>query len=170
LGHERAKQALARADFLIAVIDGSEPIHREQRDFLAVLNGKPALVAINKADLPSAWTEKDLSLPASCSAIRVSAKTEQGLAPLRQAVLAQIDASKPETEDAGFAVSERHRVHLVAARERLKAALAALKNRCSEESIGWDLREAVRSLDRITGADVDEDVLSAVFRQFCIGK
>ncbi len=170
LGHERAKRALARADFLIAVVDGSEPIQSDHHDFLFSLKDKPVLVAINKADLPPAWSEKYFPLPPSFSSILVSAKTDQGLAELRQAVLARVDAAKPETEAAGFAVSERHRVHLAVARERLNTALAALKNRRSEESIGWDLREAVRSLDRITGADVDEDVLSAVFRQFCIGK
>ena len=60
----------------------------------------------------------------------------------------------------------RHRAAVSAAKAALEAALAA----DMPELRGEELRVSVRELGRLTGAVGVEDVLDAVFRQFCIGK
>ncbi|MCH8002416.1 MAG: hypothetical protein IIA34_12250, partial [Proteobacteria bacterium] len=41
---------------------------------------------------------------------------------------------------------------------------------CAPELVAEDLRLALRALGRITGRVDVEDVLDAIFRDFCIGK
>jgi tRNA modification GTPase len=60
----------------------------------------------------------------------------------------------------------RHRAALLAATERLDGALSAPWPELRAE----DLRLAMRALGRITGAVGVEDILDAIFSQFCIGK
>ena len=39
-----------------------------------------------------------------------------------------------------------------------------------DDLAGYELEEALRALAEITGQDVQEDVVDAVFRNFCVGK
>jgi tRNA modification GTPase len=63
---------------------------------------------------------------------------------------------------------ERHRAHLVAAQSALGRALAESSRR--EEIVAEELRLASRALGRLTGKIDVEDILDAIFRDFCIGK
>ena len=60
----------------------------------------------------------------------------------------------------------RHRQALEEATESLRRALSAPLSELRAE----DLRLALRSLGRITGAVDVEDLLDVIFRDFCIGK
>jgi tRNA modification GTPase len=63
---------------------------------------------------------------------------------------------------------ERHRAHLIAAKEALGRALSSPST--EEELIAEELRLASRSLGRLTGKVDVEDILDVIFRDFCIGK
>lgn len=39
-----------------------------------------------------------------------------------------------------------------------------------DDLAGYELEEALRALAELTGRDVQEDVVDAVFRNFCVGK
>jgi tRNA modification GTPase len=68
------------------------------------------------------------------------------------------------------ATRARHRQDLVAAREHLARAAAALSAPIEVELAAEDVRLAARSLARVTGRVDPEDVLDRVFARFCIGK
>ncbi|MEL6245652.1 MAG: tRNA uridine-5-carboxymethylaminomethyl(34) synthesis GTPase MnmE, partial [Pseudomonadota bacterium] len=56
------------------------------------------------------------------------------------------------------------------AQQHLGAAASALTNRLGPEFAAEDLRRAITELSALMG-DIDvEEVLSAVFSEFCIGK
>jgi tRNA modification GTPase len=61
---------------------------------------------------------------------------------------------------------ERHRRGLEECHDSLARALRA----GSVELLAEDLRLAVRAIGRITGRVDVEDLLDAIFREFCIGK
>jgi tRNA modification GTPase len=61
---------------------------------------------------------------------------------------------------------ERHRAALTAA----LAALGRALRQSGEDLLAEELRLAARSLGRLTGRVDVEDVLDAIFREFCIGK
>jgi len=88
-------EELAGADVLVNVIDGSNPDWPRQRasvdDILRELDlaAKPVILAFNKSDARD--TE---SAPLPPEAIAISARTGEGLAALRAAIVAQLDAGR----------------------------------------------------------------------------
>src|SRR6185295_18620566 len=53
IGVARTRRAAADADLLIVVIDGSEPLHEEDRSVLAEVADTKHIVTVNKNDLPT---------------------------------------------------------------------------------------------------------------------
>jgi tRNA modification GTPase len=64
---------------------------------------------------------------------------------------------------------ERHRKALISTQTSLDRILAE-SGKNGEEIIAEELRSAAQSLGRLTGRVDVEDVLDAIFRDFCIGK
>jgi tRNA modification GTPase len=158
----RARARAAAADLKLAIFDlqaGPEfdPATR------ALLDGD-SLVVLNKCDLVSGPGRGDLD---GHETLTVSAKTGVGMVAL-EARLARKVAARLErgAGEAAPVTRARHRQAL----EDCAAALARAKSAACSELIAEDLRLALRALGRITGRVDVEDVLDAIFQEFCIGK
>jgi tRNA modification GTPase len=102
-------------------------------------------------------------------AINVSARTGEGLAELRSAILGSLHNNG--VEDGSLLITNaRHYDLLCNAQRELEAARAALQVRHSEEVVLAPLHNALRFLGQITGETTTEDILSEIFATFCIGK
>jgi tRNA modification GTPase len=147
---EGVRRALARAadaDLVMTIVEAGAPAPE------AAAN---ALLIANKADL---------GRPGPDGALRISARTGQGIAELRARLA---DAARQMTDASGPPplTRSRHRAALLAAAEHLDAA----EHADLPELRGEDLRLAMRALGRITGHVGVEDILDTVFSRFCIGK
>jgi tRNA modification GTPase len=94
----------------------------------------------------------------------VSALTGEGLDVLLAALTARV--AENYRGEAPVLTRARHR----AALEDAAAALARARSAQLPELRAEDLRLALRSLGRITGAVDVEDLLDVIFRDFCLGK
>lgn len=152
LGVRQARELAQQADLVLLLEDGSQP--REAPDTGMGAN-LPLLRVRTKADLPAAWTDTD--------AISVSAVTGQGLAELRdtleQRLLGQVSRGE------AWLTTERQTDAVRRALNHLQLAQDA-----PDELASYELEEALRALAEITGREVSEDVVDAVFRNFCVGK
>ena len=151
-GVRQALNLAGAADLVLALEDGSlprEPLPGELPESQRLLRVR------TKADLPPAWTDPE--------ALAVSAVTGAGLPELREAVRAALlgDAARGEA----WLTTERQ---ADAARRALSHVQAA--RTLPDDLAGWELEEALRALSDLTGRDVQEDVVDAVFRNFCVGK
>ena len=66
--------------------------------------------------------------------------------------------------------NERHAAQLVSAGEDTRRARRTLEASGNLELSAADLGRALRSLAAITGDEVGDDLLDAIFSRFCIGK
>ena len=153
LGMARTQQELGRADIVIMVYEAgsheriSEPIAQSAR-----------IEVYNKVDLQPRFR-------APAGALAVSAKTGQGLAELRQAILRT--AGWSATGESVFLARERHL--------RALATASAHLSRAAEQQASWELfaeelRLAHNALGTITGEFTSDDLLGEIFSRFCIGK
>ncbi len=110
----------------------------------------------SKADLPG---------PADAGAFAVSALTGAGLEALLASIAARAAAALTGAEPA-LITRARHRRAL----EDAAAALARLDPGGPIELVAEDLRAAGAALGRISGRISVDEVLAAIFAQFCIGK
>jgi tRNA modification GTPase len=175
-GVERSRRAVHQADVVLLVLDAAEGFMREDREILEELGGlasqeAPKMVLLNKSDLSnrSDWSDpalKDFLL------LRVSARTGQGLDLLKKNIFEKVTVGRPAA-DLGEALvtRERHESALRRAEASLAQAAGTLEQRrLGSEFLSGDLRDCLDSLGEIVGATTRQDVLSAIFSKFCIGK
>ena len=164
---------LEQADAIVIILDGSRPLTDEDRHILEE-NKKRAdkvLLAVNKSDLPRAWTPDRMadifsSVPPR---LNISAKFGHGLQELKDVIVripGVCDALDPDV----MITQARHKLALEKALVNLKAARESLQTGQSPEFAAFELREALNALDEITGQKIQEDVLDKIFSSFCIGK
>ncbi len=177
IGIERTMLSARDADLLIAMFDSSRPLESADLDVIRLTAGRPGLALLNKRDLPDAIAtgdlrEQGLNLPIlPFSAIDLE---EAGAirAELTKVIAALVSPSSPSsTASAQIAISrERHRDALSIALEALKNARNAALALMPPEIVAVDIMAAAAALGSITGEVTGEDVLDAIFRDFCIGK
>lgn len=61
-GVKLARETIVRADIVLFVLDGSQPITSDDRRLAAVLIEKKVIVVINKSDLPKKITGGEVSI------------------------------------------------------------------------------------------------------------
>lgn len=151
-GVEQALHLAGNADLVLALEDGSQA----RVDLPAALPQAARLIRVQtKADLPAAWTDST-SLP-------VSAVTGAGLPELREAIAGALLGDVGRSE--AWLTTERQ---TDAARRALAHVQAA--RHLPDELASYELEEALQALAELTGRDVQEEVVDAVFRNFCVGK
>jgi tRNA modification GTPase len=156
-GIRRARNRAADADLRLALVDASAP----DTGAVAPLVQPGDLVVVNKIDLRPELAGR------IANALAVSLTAGTGVEALRAAVVARVRAlCGAGVAEAPLITRARHRAALV----DCGAALARAQAATQPELIAEDLRLAARAIGRIAGRVDVEDVLDAIFREFCIGK
>ena len=169
IGIQKSMEALADADIVLVVLDGSQPSSDEDKPLLAQVEQRAAIVVENKADLLCPCGSDVTVRPASV-ALRTSALTGQGIAELRAAILQHVTGDAGSSAESGFLTNARHQSLVRDSLSGLGHAEAAVHNRVPHEMLLLDLYSALRPLDEITGATTNDDILNLIFSRFCIGK
>ena len=165
-GVRRSLAAIERADLVLVVLDGSEPIHESDYGVLDAVEEKNRIVILNKSDLPRTLEKPDVQVPI----VAVSCRTGEGLDDLKRAILEMLERGRVATREHAWAVNQRHRTALEQAKASLQKASESVTNGLSPEFIAVDLRGALDSMGLIIGATYTEDILEKIFNDFCIGK
>src|SRR5581483_10549475 len=140
--------------------------HKNYPDELVEVLPKERTLAIwNKIDLPH--TRPLPQLPFQ-NVVEVSAHACQGLDLLRHKIDGMLSSHSIHTDEVVIS-SLRHKEALQRAKEYLIQVENGLKNGISCEFISFDMRQALIELGTIIGTNVTEDILTAIFSQFCIG-
>jgi tRNA modification GTPase len=168
IGIARTRRAMADADLIVLVLDGTQLLTSEDEELLAEARGNKYLIAVNKSDL-AAFALSNVSSLNGTPVMPVSAKTGAGFDAFRDAILKPFTAT--DIQDGSFLITNaRHYDLLRRASDSLCAAKNLLESRASEDLILLGLYESLRFLGEITGEATPEDVLSQIFATFCIGK
>ncbi|NGX55355.1 MAG: tRNA modification GTPase MnmE [Chlamydiae bacterium] len=165
-GISRSKKAMERADLTLLLLDAFRPLETEDRQLLDSLDQERAIVVWNKIDLPM---PKRHSLPHP-HVVEISAKERLGLKELQDKISQVLWEKGAPATDEVLITSLRHKEALAQAIEGSERALSGVRERLSPEFPASDIRNALQQLGTIIGTDVTEDILSAIFSTFCIGK
>jgi tRNA modification GTPase len=165
-GIARAVAARDVASVILVVLDSSRPLINADRRLLRETALRPRVVVGNKSDLPPAWNDGDVP---GVRVVRASAATHHGLDAVRAALIAAV-VQQDAPRDVPAVTNIRHEALLDAARAALLRAAEAADGRTPEEFVLTDLTEARARLEEVTGRRTPDDVLTAIFHHFCIGK
>ncbi len=193
--HSAARQAVASADAVMFLIDATSGDHNADErllDEVVELNPRaPLMILANKIDLLDhnrqiadesfsrrRYGDEKNILTTLCrrfskDVFPVSALTGAGLDNLRRVLAERLDSSaapKPGT----LLLHDRQRRGIAAAAEaaRRTAGMFQTADEITDiaELAAVELRSALAGLAELTGQVADEDVLSAIFSRFCVGK
>ena len=167
IGVERTKRAMADADLLLVVVDGSAGLTQEDVDFLRLTDGHKRVVALNKSDLPAFRGQLKSEVNGHSRVVNVSARTSDGLEDLREAILEPFVSF--DTNEGGLLITDaRHYDLLCRTQDELESSFRAIEAGASEELILVGLHNALHFLGDITGETTPEDVLSRIFSTFAL--
>ena len=177
-GVRRAWDAVADADLVLWVVEAAavetglalaqqQPGRPDARHWW-VVNKTDLLAPGGGQDLGSRFAASKLAAqPHDHAFLTISAKTGAGLEALVDALAGF--AERFFTAEPALVTRERHRVILEEASRALEDALR-LGPQGAEELVAECIRLTTRALERLTGRIGVEDILDAIFRDFCIGK
>lgn len=169
LGIERTRRAMADADLIVFVMDGSQPVTVEDKVIFATISENQYIIALNKCDLSSFENLHSAEIGDSSTRVSISAKTGEGFDALRAAIMKPFEADG--ISQTGFLITNaRHYDLLRRSADALLSTKTLVGQGASEDLILVGLYESLRYLGEITGETTPEDVLSQIFATFCIGK
>ncbi len=177
IGIEKTKQAIAGADMVILVLDGSRGLDDEDvrvLDFIEGMNTAHMLVVINKQDLGHSITEDDVhrKLPGArvISTSLVGRGAVEAAKKVTEAVREIFEFDSINVRESNIITNERHVKMLRNASMNLGEAIDMLQNGEPVEVAELSAHYAYEALGKIIGEEVGDEVLNTVFSKFCLGK
>ncbi len=166
IGVSRSKQAVERADLVLFVCDGSQPLSQEDRDVIALCaDAENAIALINKADLGAVVVPADLPF---MQVISICTKTGAGLEKLADVVDTLFAGNAPC--DGSILTNPRQFDAIRRAYEAMLNALQGLKLGQTPDAVLTDVEMAMEAMGEVTGNTVREDITARIFERFCVGK
>jgi tRNA modification GTPase len=164
-GIRRSHESLAKAEFILHVLDVSEPLTHEDEKYFAEFAAKKRILVRNKIDLPVR-----LEFRVTSPVVDVSCLSGQGIETLKDAIKELVWSGEIKAEMLQVMINSRHQDALNRARAAARRTIDALRAGATLELVSMDLRIAVNAVGEIVGKTATEDLLDSIFSQFCIGK
>ncbi|MGE5195866.1 MAG: tRNA uridine-5-carboxymethylaminomethyl(34) synthesis GTPase MnmE [Anaerolineae bacterium] len=166
-GIRRTRQALEKADLILLVLDATAPVFDAKQEQLFHLSPPAKTILV--------WNKTDLAHPplpcfAGYPFVKISAKEKTGLENLQQAIEQVIWRKGPPSKEEVVVTKLRHKQALDRAVIAAGVLIEGLTQGVSPEFLSSDMRQVLQELGTIIGVDITEEILSAIFAKFCIGK
>ena len=168
-GIRRSLDAINKADFIIALLDGSAPLEEDDLQLMELIRGKNSVIVINKSDLPANISLEDISEKGR-EFLSISALSGEGVEELKSAIFHSNLRNWTEEREGVVVTNIRHKTALDKTSSSLGRALGLFLADEPLEFFSIELRDALDSLGEITGTVTTEDILDKIFSTFCIGK
>lgn len=170
IGVERAKKYVAAADLIVYVVDASRELDESDEEIMQLIEGKKAIVLLNKSDLAMAVTPEKMKTGLNQKLICVSAKEQTGIEELEETIREMFYEGNLAYNDEIFAINARQKDSLLTAREHLLLVQQSIKDAMPEDFYSIDLMSAYECLGKIVGESVEDDLVEEIFSKFCMGK
>lgn len=164
-GIRRSQKTMQEADLILLLLDASRPLSLNDEQLLASVPVEKTILVWNKTDLKTPYS------PISWhSSVEISAKHKTGMKDLHNAIEKLIWEKGPPSKEEVTITQLRHHTALQNAMIHCRTVMTGLNEGVSPELITSDLRACLNELGTIIGTNVTEDILSAIFSKFCLGK
>jgi len=170
-GIGRTEKQAESADLIIMVIDSSQRLDKWDRMVLSKGKGKQGVVVLNKSDLKTKISERELkSMVNGFKIYKTTAITGQGVHELIDGVYSHIKGLNNIGSDTSIAINARHKGCLARAKDALEKAVQSCQSKAPADCVTIDLKESVIALGEVSGELVSEEVINDIFSRFCVGK
>jgi len=169
LGITRSLEAINTAGLVLLVLDGSEPLHKEDIDALHSIPSEiPKIAIINKSDLPSTLDINKIA-ELNVEFCTVSALLGEGIHSLSE----KIKEIFPEfnSSPSGELITNARQAEAISkALSSIRSASSALADTVTPDAVLADIEVALNAIGEVTGKTMREDIIFRIFERFCVGK
>jgi len=165
-GIRRTREAMHVADLILLVLDACKGLKDEDRQLLSQVPPDKTIAIWNKIDLPHDEPPQ-LHLP---YVVSLSAKERAGINLLHKQIDELIWKKGPPSREEVLITNVRHKEALYEAIDASQRVREGLLSHQSPEFLTMDMRQCLNALGKVIGTNISEDILSAIFSKFCIGK
>lgn len=165
-GIKRSMAAMKTADLILLVLDASGGLREEDKKLLAMARPEKTIAVWNKIDLPHDEIPF-LGLP---HVVHICAKEGRGLLELKKAIEKVVWSNGAPDKNEIVITKLRHKEALATAALSARRVIAGLQEGVSPEFVTIDMRDSLTHLGNVIGQNISEEILSAIFSKFCIGK
>ena len=140
--------------------------------FVAVASEDPGIEVDDSTQIVvrSKCDSTDTPVGSIVGEILTSSLSGEGIDALKREILRRATGGVTESAEGCVVTNERQRTRLLAAAAALKTAGEGIENNAPSELVVVDLNAARQSLAEITGEEIGDEMLDALFSSFCIGK
>ena len=166
IGVEKSKEMIKTADIVLLLLDNSLELEDEDREILKLVKDKKVIVVVNKSDLKNRLNIAEIPYN---NLIKISAKAKEGIEELKQKIYDTVIDENIMTSNV-IITNSRHINALDRAIESLRQVMQSLDNNDALELITVDINNIWLALGEITGETNNEDIITSIFTNFCVGK
>ena len=171
IGVERSRKALKEADFVLLLLNQSETLQEEDIRLLETTKGMKRIILFNKTDLPSKLSKEDIAPYAQVEEIvTTSMLNKEGIDQLEEKIAGYFFQGQMNERDATYLSNTRHIALLEKAEQALVEVQNGIEMGMPVDLIQIDFTRAWDLLGEITGDSVQDELLTQLFSQFCLGK
>lgn len=169
IGVERSKERIDMADLVILMLDSNRGLNEEDKEIINYIRDKKYMVLLNKSDLETNITKRDLEFLNCNNVYSISAKTGEGVDEVKAAIKNMFFKGEISTDNV-IITNTRHKEALFRTYESIKSAIDTLKHTLAIDLASIDIRNAWTFLGDITGDTLEENIIDKIFKDFCLGK
>ena len=167
IGVDKSIELVDKSDLIIAIFDTSRDFDEEDKKILSLINGKNAIIILNKLDLSPKFDESKFG--SDHEIVKTSMTNEEGIDLLEAAITEMFDTKDLKRESV-LITNTRHERLLKEASLKLNESLTDIKRGIPLDACEVDLRVAYDDLGLIIGESVSDEIMDKVFKEFCVGK
>ena len=170
IGVKRAKSMGEGSDLILYVVDVSVPLDENDQEIITFIRDKKAIVLLNKSDLNMVISIEEIREKTQKEVVQISAKQSSGLDELEKLITDMYFNGVLEYNDEVYITNLRQEEALRKSLESLCMVERTIQDDMPEDLYAVDIMNGYEALGRITGEQVDEDLINTIFREFCMGK
>lgn len=171
IGVERSKKALNEADLILLVLNQSEPLTEADRQLLSATKDSKRIILLNKTDLPQALDMTEVQqLTEDSEVFAISVREKAGLDQLENAIAALFFAGGTGEKDASYVSNSRHIALLEKSSQSLGEVVTGIAAGMPVDLVQIDMTRCWDYLGEIVGDSVQDELITQLFSQFCLGK
>ena len=167
IGINKSLEMIQKADYIIYIFDIKKGLDIEDEKIIQKIPKHKLITLIgNKIDM----LEKDFSdlRIKFKNTIYMSIKNQKGEKKLIKEIIKKCSSEKSENIE--IFLNERQLTNLIHSLKNLNDTDHIIKNKLPFDLLSIELRDSIKNLSKLTGEELNEQLLDNIFSKFCIGK
>lgn len=167
IGIEKSIKQIKASDLVIVVFANNEDLTEQDKELLEKTKDKKRIIVINKNDLETKINKESLD---KNQIIYTNTVKEEGIDDLKQKIKEMFNTDKLEQNNYNYISNIEQLNKLEQTLTNLKDLKKGLNDNLPIDILEIDLKQMWELLGEIIGETYEEELLDALFKDFCVGK